>query len=202
MLDEPDINLADIVLWGLCLIDELAAPSLPLRPLYLHASCVVVDGRALLFTGHSTFGKSTISEMLAEAGRKIEDDRAFVLIDEAASTAWVADTSTAAEQWAQHSTLPRRDDWLVPIGGLFWLRKAPTFDLQPRSPATLAADLLDPPLIDTPGAAPARRLGALRMFAEAVPAQELSFRKDASALIDFLQQQGYLNTRSAHKTQL
>lgn len=46
--------------------------------MYLHASSVNVSGQALLFLGHSTAGKSTISKLLSERYPVIADDKVWV----------------------------------------------------------------------------------------------------------------------------
>lgn len=47
---------------------------------YLHASSVNIEGKAVLFLGHSTSGKSTISEILSERYPLIADDKIWVEI--------------------------------------------------------------------------------------------------------------------------
>ncbi len=44
----------------------------------LHASAVNVSGKAILFLGHSTAGKSTISQLLSERYPVIADDKVWV----------------------------------------------------------------------------------------------------------------------------
>lgn len=53
---------------------------------YVHASSVSVSGRALLFLGHSTAGKSTISQLLKKKYPLIADDK--VLISKALKNGW------------------------------------------------------------------------------------------------------------------
>lgn len=45
---------------------------------YIHASGVIIDGRGLLFVGHSDAGKSTILAMLKDKGKILCDDRMIV----------------------------------------------------------------------------------------------------------------------------
>ncbi len=45
--------------------------------LFLHASSVLVEGGALLFLGHSTAGKSTISKLLEKTNPILADDSVF-----------------------------------------------------------------------------------------------------------------------------
>jgi hypothetical protein len=45
---------------------------------YLHASGIIVDGKGLLFVGHSEAGKSTILKMLRGHGEILCDDRIIV----------------------------------------------------------------------------------------------------------------------------
>ncbi len=56
------------------------------RFLLLHAACVERDGRALILTGESGSGKSTMSALLMEAGWRFLGDE-FVLIDPATGQA-------------------------------------------------------------------------------------------------------------------
>lgn len=48
------------------------------RGVCLHASSVNVSGKALLFLGHSTAGKSTISRLLSERYPVIADDKVWI----------------------------------------------------------------------------------------------------------------------------
>ena len=48
------------------------------KGIYFHASSVNVSGKALLFLGHSTAGKSTISRLLSERYPVIADDKVWV----------------------------------------------------------------------------------------------------------------------------
>ncbi len=50
------------------------------RGLYLHASAVCFSGRALIFLGHATAGKSTISQLLSLNCPVIADDKVWVSI--------------------------------------------------------------------------------------------------------------------------
>ncbi len=52
--------------------------SVPSDRLFLHAAAARVDGRALVFLGHSTAGKSTLSELLATRYPIIGDDALFL----------------------------------------------------------------------------------------------------------------------------
>ncbi len=45
----------------------------------LHASSVNINGKALVFLGHSTSGKSTIAEILSSEFPKISDDKVLLL---------------------------------------------------------------------------------------------------------------------------
>lgn len=49
------------------------------RGMCLHASAVNISGKALLFLGHSTAGKSTISRLLSECYPVIADDKVLIL---------------------------------------------------------------------------------------------------------------------------
>ena len=60
--DQIKINLNTLIQMGVC----------------LHASSVSISGKAILFLGHSTSGKSTISRLLSERYRVIADDKVWV----------------------------------------------------------------------------------------------------------------------------
>ena len=45
--------------------------------LFLHASAVNIGGKALIFLGHSTSGKSTISRILSKKYSVISDDKVW-----------------------------------------------------------------------------------------------------------------------------
>jgi energy-coupling factor transporter ATP-binding protein EcfA2 len=62
------------------MVDKPADDSFPTnqRGVYLHASAVNVSEKALLFLGHSTSGKSTISRLLSERYPIIADDKVRV----------------------------------------------------------------------------------------------------------------------------
>jgi energy-coupling factor transporter ATP-binding protein EcfA2 len=66
---------------------------------YLHASAVNVSGRALLFLGHSTAGKSTIGRLLAGRYPLIADDK--VLVSRMGGGPWmVRDASGKFRAWS------------------------------------------------------------------------------------------------------
>lgn len=46
--------------------------------MYLHASSVNINGGALLFLGHSSSGKSTISQLLSKKYQVIADDKVWI----------------------------------------------------------------------------------------------------------------------------
>jgi len=48
------------------------------KGIFLHASSVIVSGKALLFLGHSSSGKSTISRLLSERYPIIADDKVYI----------------------------------------------------------------------------------------------------------------------------
>lgn len=65
---------------------------------YFHASSVSVSGKALLFLGHSTAGKSTISQLLSKRYSVIADDK--VLVSKSNNYGWsVRDASGKFRAW-------------------------------------------------------------------------------------------------------
>ena len=83
---------------------------------FLHSCGVIVDGRGLLFVGHSGAGKSTMMTMLAAAsGEALCDDRNIVRI-------W--DDAIRAHGCWSHGEVPIVSAASAPLGAVLFLRQA------------------------------------------------------------------------------
>lgn len=175
--------------FALALLHEaVRAPKSSQFMLYLHASAVATPRGALVFCGHSTFGKSTISSLLLQPLPVIDDDLVHVVCE--ASGPRVIRYERYVRQGFGRAL--KTSDWALPIAGLFWLKKGPRFDLQPL-PAAEAASLLLSPLLVTNSAVAARnRLRMLQALLARVPCQRLEFRRERQALQRFLRERDYL----------
>ncbi len=81
----------------------------------LHASGVILHGRAALFVGHSEAGKSTMMRMTSERAEWLTDDRMIV-------RRW-PDGFRAHGCWS-HGEIPQVSPKSAPLGGLIFLRHA------------------------------------------------------------------------------
>jgi hypothetical protein len=94
----------------------LIAPGLADRgACYLHSCGVVVDGRGLLFVGHSGAGKSTMMTMLGAEGLPLCDDRNIVRV-------W--DDGIRVHGCWSHGEVPIVSAASAPLGAVLFLRKA------------------------------------------------------------------------------
>jgi hypothetical protein len=141
--------------------------------LILHSSSVVHDGRALVFTGVSGAGKSTISSMLAEAYpscRKIADE---LLVLRIADGEWrITVPPYLGPAGIMHGAS-------APLAGVHFLTQA-LFDRRDRLPAAAALrELLRHVLVYVAEARTAERvLGLAAEVTAAIPFYRLHFRKD------------------------
>ena len=92
------------------------------RACFLHSCGVIVDGRGLLFVGHSEAGKSTMMTMLASEGEALCDDRNIVRI-------WGDDVRVHG-CWS-HGEVPIVSAASAPLGAVLFLRKATTNRIVP-----------------------------------------------------------------------
>jgi hypothetical protein len=89
---------------------------------YLHASGIVVDGKGLLFVGHSEAGKSTMLKMLRGHGEILCDDRIIV-------RRW-PDGFRVHGTWS-HGELPDVSPASAPLAAILFLEKATANELIP-----------------------------------------------------------------------
>jgi hypothetical protein len=162
-----------------CPLDELLFQHRLAREggLEVHACAVVWRGRTLLFCGRSGAGKSTMARLWrrhAPQARLLSDDRIVLRPSgtrvRAWGTPWHGEGGFAAPDWG-------------PLGAVFFLRQARRTRLRPLFPAEAAARLFArgfPPPWDPVGTA--RALDACAAVTAAVPAFELAFRPDRSAI--------------------
>ncbi len=142
--------------------------------LVVHGATVEYEGMALLFTGHSGAGKSTIAEIAESAGAKVlSDDRSIVTVRHSTPTVW-------GTPW--HGSHRRGSPEAIPLTAMFLLVQ----DVQDRtdaiSPARATGELLV--RLIHPGSRPEdmeRLLDGVAAVAERVPMAELRFRPTADA---------------------
>ena len=142
--------------------------------LIVHGATVEYEGMALLFTGHSGAGKSTIAAIAESAGaRVLSDDRSIVTMRDSTPTVW-------GTPW--HGTHRRGVPEAVPLTAMFLLVQ----DLEDRveriSPARATGELLV--RLIHPGSRPGdmeRLLDGVAEVAEGVPMAELRFRPTVKA---------------------
>ena len=142
--------------------------------LVVHACGLVLDGAAVLFCGTSGAGKTTTARLWSRRARVLSDDRVVLtrrgrrLI--AHGTPWHGEGRFAAAASA-------------PLRALFFLRHGRTSRATPVAPPSAAARLFArtfPPPWDA--VAVDRTLAACARVAQSLPAWDLSFRPDRSAI--------------------
>ncbi len=84
---------------------------------FLHSCGVIVDGRGLLFVGHSEAGKSTMMTMLAAEGEALCDDRNVVRL-------W--DDEIRVHGCWSHGEVPIVSAASAPLGAVLFLHKTTT----------------------------------------------------------------------------
>ena len=92
------------------------------RACFLHSCGVIVDGRGLLFVGHSGAGKSTMMNLLAADSQALCDDRNIVRI-------W--DDGIRVHGCWSHGEVPIVSAASAPLGAVLFLRQAATNRIVP-----------------------------------------------------------------------
>ncbi len=137
--------------------------------LVVHGATVEYEGMALLFTGHSGAGKSTIAAIAESAGAKVlSDDRSIVTVRESTPTVW-------GTPW--HGTHRRGIPDAMPLTAMFLLVQDSEDRAERISPARATGELLV--RLIHPGSRPAdveRLLDGVTEVAGRVPMAELRFR--------------------------
>jgi hypothetical protein len=159
-------------------------------PLCLHASAVLGPQGALVFCGHSTFGKSTIAKRLLGRYPLLGEDAVTLLVGPTRRPA--APRVICFQRWPGRAAAGTTRPWFVPLRGVFWLRKAPEFGLEQLSTGEAAAHLLHPIFTHDFARATRHRLSLLHALLAAAPCRRLSFRKERTPLVAFLKRAGFL----------
>jgi hypothetical protein len=146
-----------------------------------HAAGVVRKGQAFIFTGASGAGKSTFSQLLAEAkiGQLLSDER--MIVREIGGTMQAFGTP-----WAGTAGIARNSR--APLAGIFFLKHGQGNRIE-KLAATEALDKLLP-LISIPWYDPdtmSRIVAFAKHLVAKVPAYEMSFTPDRSAVDCFWQ---------------
>jgi hypothetical protein len=157
------------------------------RGILAHAAGVVMKGKASIFPGESGAGKSTFSELLAEAriGRLLSDER--VIVREIDGTMQAFGTP-----WAGTAGITRNGS--APLAGIYFLTHGKNNHIEKLA----AGEALDRflPLISIPWYDPdtmAPIVAFAKHLAARVPAFEMSFKPDRSAVDLFRQFQKNLS---------
>lgn len=102
------------------------------KRVFLHSSSVLISGKALLFLGHSTSGKSTISSILADRYRILADDK--VLIQKDKNGVWVVNDGCPATNQKEPSPCSSRDKIGYPLFAIVRIFKSNTTEITPLTP--------------------------------------------------------------------
>jgi len=100
----------------------------------LHACGAVVDGKALVFAGHSGDGKTTLARLLAAEGLELLSDERIAIRQQngvfiAYGTPWPGEGNVVSAA-------------AYPLGGIFLLQKAAQHRVRPRGSSPPVAELL------------------------------------------------------------
>jgi hypothetical protein len=150
------------------------------RGLLAHAAGMVRKGQAMIFPGHSGAGKSTFALLLAEAkaGKLLSDERMVVReLDgslQAFGTPWAGTEDIASNGCA-------------PLAGIFFLKHGERNHLRELTAESALECLL--PILSIPWYDPevmSRIIAFAKHLLAKVPAYEMSFKPDRSAIDFFL----------------
>ncbi len=215
--DHPGRDWLRTTAYALGLLAELNPPELPLASgaarfvLNLHASCVASPKGALVFCGHRTHGKSTIASELLRGLPLLDDDAVAVVCEIAVGGRTAAGVlvcphpderghlpaesnrgATASASGARRARGTAPEPFLLPIAGLFWLKKSARFAMRKMGRAEAAAGLLSPMLPDMPPESVRNRLRLIGALLDICPCKVLEFRKEREPLVRLLKENGCL----------
>ena len=140
----------------------------------LHASSVMLDGRALVFLGHSGAGKSTMAEIASGCGAEVlSDDRTIVTIEHGVATAW-------GSPW--HGSCSKSSPTCAPIAALLLLVQAPRTEVRRIDASRAFSEMFVRVYQPTIDAGEVERVvDVLHFVASAVPSGELEFLPNETA---------------------
>lgn len=141
----------------------------------MHSSCVLTEGKVLLFSGMSGAGKTTLARLWREQGATLLNDERNMLVPRQGPV------HAGASPW--HGEENQIDPATGPLAAIFFLKQAPLNHLRPMPLTESLGRMMTTAFI--PVYMPegtARTLDACAAILEKVPAYELSFTPDARAL--------------------
>ena len=141
----------------------------------VHCSCVLDQGRTLLFVGKSGTGKTTIARIWRDAGATIlNDERNIIRLENgvplAGSSPWHGEENQVSPLHA-------------PLAAVFFLRQAPSNSVTERDPVEAVTRLFTSTLVPVfLPSGPDLILQSWSALFERIPAYELSFTPDRRAI--------------------
>jgi energy-coupling factor transporter ATP-binding protein EcfA2 len=111
------------------------------KDLFLHASAVNVSGKALLFLGHSSSGKSTISRLLSDQYPVIADDK--VRVDQMSNGDWLVCNGDTNIQSGNGNIISEGSQKKYPLLAALRIFKSGTTEMVPLSPMETCRHLVD-----------------------------------------------------------
>jgi hypothetical protein len=140
--------------------------------LMVHACGLEIDGRGLVFFGHSGAGKTTVARLAKGCGQVLGDENVVLRLRERG----VELVSTPFWGFSTPPELVRRANRSAPLAGLYSLVQAPRFELRRLTTSQAIAALLDTEKVATERVASASAwLTVAGPIVERVPVQLLSF---------------------------
>jgi hypothetical protein len=140
----------------------------------LHSSGIVIDGRCLLFVGHSGAGKSTIAGLALDRGHKVLSDDMNCLLP--GNEGW---TSYVMPFAGDHQGKAERTEF--PVAAIFRLEKGPENSIEPLSEASCFSLLLSSaPFVNTDPHQVDLLERTIRNLVDSLSRWHLTFKKDSS----------------------
>lgn len=141
----------------------------------MHSSCVLAEGKVLLFSGMSGAGKTTLARLWREQGATLLNDERNMLVPRKSQI------RAGASPW--HGEENQINPATGPLAAIFFLKQAPLNQLRPMPLSESLGRMMTTAFI--PVYMPegtSRTLDACAAILEKVPAYELSFTPDARAI--------------------